>query len=204
MKKLNKVLVTTALVAGSFSPAAAFAATTNSPSDTLSNSLSNSGSNGSSLIPLDGTNHNFSTYKLTHSGFNGLVMPTNLISVANKSFDGINQAVQDSVRSMQPIHLTLSTDKLGTMGYSNAKLKVADSPSNVQLWAKNIDGNWVNVADNGWGPVAGFRLNAQANESVVLYLMNSGSYSPVKLQLVDLKNPDKILAEDDLTYTLPK
>ncbi|WCK56546.1 S-layer homology domain-containing protein [Aneurinibacillus sp. Ricciae_BoGa-3] len=168
---------------------------------------------------------NHSTYKLdvsgltqtTTSGDTLTVQSGMLIPTTNVSRDQIDVAVEAAVKNRTSTNLTITTDKKGDTGFvqatiasiasnssgsANASATAGAQQPHVQIWAKGSDGHWYDLYSEGLGATSSLSLSANDSQTIPVYVMTDapGSY-PIKLRIVDAKNPTTVIAEKDFTIS---
>lgn len=118
-----------------------------------------------------------------------------LVDVSDKSQEEINKSVEAAISDISPVDIKLLTKVKGSNGYDSARFAPLGI-ENMQLWAKNADGNWIDINRSGWGPIDGFQLpsNYEATTRVYPIFMEAGSYK-CNIRLVNLSD-NRIIAED--------
>ncbi|MCG9478783.1 MAG: hypothetical protein K9H14_01070 [Actinomycetia bacterium] len=92
------------------------------------------------------------------------------------------------------VPVTLSTDTLGSEGYSNVIYKVSYSgPGTAELWASDSSGTYDVAAIGRWGPASGFALDADfsATTSFECKFDTAGTYT-INFELYDLDSDSTI------------
>lgn len=125
----------------------------------------------------------------------GEINTKELVDVYGKSQEEINKSVEASLTGLTPVDIKLLTSIRGSSGYDSARIMPLGI-ANIQLWAKNNDGNWVDINKSGWGPEGGFELpvNYEATTRVYPIINQSGSYK-CNIKLVNLSD-NRVIAED--------
>ena len=88
----------------------------------------------------------------------------------------------------------------GSADYSKVRVVVTGLNSGVQLIALDTTGIWYNIAETGWGPLAGFNL-ATVTTPVYLVANTPGTYNTT-IQLVDVSNNNTVLASTTASVTV--
>jgi|GEM_PF-2354171 len=119
-----------------------------------------------------------STYVLSQTGLAASYEKGVLADLTGKvSQSEINAVVEDAVKDLTPVKVTLKTDELGLNGYDRVRIKPTNI-SNTQLWAKDTFGNWYDINQVGWGPASGFPIPANYQATTDIYLLSdsAGNY----------------------------
>lgn len=147
---------------------------------------------------------NRSRYELTFGGETYFEV-SSLIEVDSKTKEQVNTAVYSATQGLIPIKVRLKTaeEGQGLYGYEAVGIIPVGS-ENIQLWAKDTQGNWYDINTIGWGPQEGFQLLREYDVTTDVYLISdtAGGYT-ITFKLVDLKNENVVIAEVTRTLTVP-
>jgi len=108
----------------------------------------------------------------------------------------IDNPVDSNFNDLTPIKVTLSTKVKGKSGYDAVRFLPVGADNNIQLWAKDTNGNWYDINQVGWGPPEGFELPADYSATTEVYFLSdkSGEYD-ISIQLVDVSNNNNVIAQ---------
>jgi hypothetical protein len=136
-----------------------------------------------------------STYQITCTGLQNEYPIGDLVVVSSDQME-IKTAVEEKIKNLTPIKVTLSTKVKGKSGYEAVRIQPVNAGSHIQLWAQDTSNNWYDINAIGWGDLGGFELPAEytATTDVYLFADVAGEYS-LNIKLVDLKSSSAVIAE---------
>ncbi|WP_047150891.1 hypothetical protein [Aneurinibacillus tyrosinisolvens] len=185
MRTFKKTLVTAVLFTSSLAPMSVFAADETTAGSQVTSSTTS-----------------YSTYKLMHAGTVEISKTASMINKMNKTREDFNREVPAAIDGLLPTKLNISTKEKGIKGY-HARIKAVSEGVNVQLWAKGADGNWWDLTSDGWGPLVGFELTPDFNQTIDVYaLSSSNGEHPIEFRLVDVDEPTHTIASEKRTLNV--
>lgn len=140
-----------------------------------------------------------STYEITQTGLADSYGIETLVDTTGTQFE-INSDVENAILGKTPIDVTLVTDVLGDSGYDFVRINPINAGANIQLWA-NDGSNWYDINVVGWGPISGFPLTQEYEETTQVYLISdAGDTYTLTVDLVDVDTSVVITTSSEEVY----